>query len=313
MSHHWARIGERGSIAGMRLMVATQRRLGRWPFRLLLWPVMLWYFLLHGTARRASRAYLLRLDPGLSRHPCKRLWLGYRHFLAFADALMDKVAAWSGDIADERLVGSGIARFSAAIDAGQGGLILVAHHGNLDVVNALAERHPGLDLTVMMHTRNARKFNALLERVTGRPRPPVLEVDEITPATAQCLAERLDAGGYVVIAADRLPLSGERSRRLDFLGAPALFPEGPFRLAALLRCPLYTLACVREDGAFRIDFEPFDDTRDLRRRERERWIAEAMQRHADRLAQRVRDHPLQWFNFYPFWLNETGSIHDPTP
>lgn len=313
MSHHWARIGERGSIAGMRLMVATQRRLGRWPFRLLLWPVMLWYFLLHGTARRASRAYLLRLDPGLSRHPCKRLWLGYRHFLAFADALMDKVAAWSGDIADERLVGSGIARFSAAIDAGQGGLILVAHHGNLDVVNALAERHPGLDLTVMMHTRNARKFNALLERVTGRPRPHVLEVGEITPATAQCLAERLAAGGYVVIAADRLPLSGERSRRLDFLGAPALFPEGPFRLAALLRCPLYTLACVREDGTFRIDFEPFDDTRDLRRRERERWIAEAMQRHADRLAQRVRDHPLQWFNFYPFWLNETGSIHDPTP
>lgn len=313
MRHHWARIGERGNIAGMRLMVATQRHLGRWPFRLLLWPVMLWYFLLHGTARRASQAYLLRLDPGLSRHPCKRLWLGYRHFLAFADALMDKVAAWSGDIADERLIGSGIARFSDAIDAGQGGLILVAHHGNLDVVNALAERHPGLDLTVLMHTRNARKFNALLERVTGRPRPHVLEVSEITPATAQRLAERLDAGGFVVIAADRLPLSGERSRRLDFLGAPALFPEGPFRLAALLRCPLYTLACVREAGAFIIDFEPFDDTRNLRRRERESWIADSMQRHADRLAQRVRDHPLQWFNFYPFWLNDTGSIHDPTP
>lgn len=313
MSHHWARIGERGSIAGMHLMVVTQRRLGRWPFRLLLWPIMLWYFLLHGTARRASQAYLLRLDPGLARHPCKRLWLGYRHFLAFADALMDKVAAWSGDIADERLVGSGIARFSATIDSGQGGLILVAHHGNLDVVNALAERHPSLDLTVMMHTRNARKFNALLERVTGRRRPHVLEVDEITPATAQYLAERINAGGYVVIAADRLPLSGERSRRLDFLGAPALFPEGPFRLAALLRCPLYTLACVRENGAFRIDFAPFDDTRHLRRREREGWIDDAMQRHADQLAQRVHAHPLQWFNFYPFWLNETGSLHDPTP
>lgn len=313
MNRHWAQISERGSVVGMTVMVTIQRRLGRWPFQLALWPVILWYFLMHGTARRASQAYLQRLEPYLRQRPLARWWRSYRHFLAFGDALMDKVAAWSGDISDERLGGTGIARFSAAIDGGRGGLILVAHHGNLDVVNALAERHPNLDLTVMMHTRNAHKFNALLERVTGRPRPHVLEVSEITPATAQALADRIHAGGYVVIAADRLPLSGGRTQCLDFLGEPARFPEGPFWLAALLRCPLYTLACVRENDAFRIDFEAFDDTRDLPRRQREPWIADAMQRHADHLARRVQHHPLQWFNFYPFWLNDTGHPHDDTP
>ncbi|GGX86749.1 hypothetical protein GCM10007160_12620 [Litchfieldella qijiaojingensis] len=313
MSHHWARIGERGTVVGMALMVAIQRHLGRWPFRLVLWPVMLWYFLMHATARRASLSYLQRLYPHLGQRPLARWWHSYRHFLAFGDALMDKVAAWSGDIADERLTGTGIERFSAAIDSGRGGLILVAHHGNLDVVNALAERHPGLELTVMMHTRNARKFNALLERVTGRPRPHVLEVSEITPATAQALAERIHAGGYVVIAADRLSLTGGRTQCLDFLGGQARFPEGPFRLATLLRCPLYTLACVRENDRFRIDFEAIDDTRDLPRRQREPWIADAMQRHADHLAERVRRHPLQWFNYYPFWMNDTGYLHDDIP
>ncbi|MFC3284899.1 LpxL/LpxP family acyltransferase [Litchfieldella rifensis] len=310
---HWAQIGERGTVAGMTLMVAIQRHLGRWPFRLVLWPVMLWYFLMHGAARRASQSYLQRLDPHLGQRPLARWWCSYRHFLAFGEALMDKVAAWSGDIADERLGGTGIARFTAAIDGGRGGLILVAHHGNLDVVNALVERHPGLELTVMMHTRNARKFNALLERVTGRPRPHVLEVSEITPATAQALAERIQAGGYVVIAADRLSLSRGRTRCLDFLGGRARFPEGPFRLAALLRCPLYTLACVRESDGFRIDFELLDDTRDLARRQREPWIAETMQRHADHLARRVQRHPRQWFNFFPFWMNDTGHLHDDTP
>lgn len=313
MKHHWARIGERGSVVGMTLMVAIQRHLGRWPFRVALWPVMLWYFLTHGTARRASQSYLQRLYPHLGQRPLTRWWLSYRHFLAFGDALMDKVAAWSGDIADECLTGAGIERFSAAIDGGRGGLILVAHHGNLDVVNALAKRHPGLELTVMMHTRNARKFNALLERVTGCPRPHVLEVSEITPATAQVLAECIHAGGYVVIAADRLSLSEGRTQCLDFLGDRAGFPEGPFRLAALLRCPLYTLSCVRENDRFRIDFEAIDDSRDLPRRQREPWIANAMQRHADHLAERVRRHPLQWFNFYPFWMNDTGHLHDDTP
>lgn len=313
MTRHWAQIGERGTLVGMTLMVAIQRHLGRWPFRLVLWPVMLWYFLAHATARGASQAYLQRLYPHLGQRPLSRWWHSYHHFLAFGGALMDKVAAWSGDIADERLIGTGIERFSAAIDSGRGGLILVAHHGNLDVVNALAERHPGLELSVMMHTRNAQKFNALLERVTGRARPHVLEVSEITPATAQALAERIHAGGYVVIAADRLSLSEGRTRLLDFLGDRARFPEGPFWLATLLKCPLYTLACVREKDRFRIDFEALADTGELPRRQREAWIADTMQRHADHLAERVRRHPLQWFNFYPFWLNDTGFPNDDTP
>lgn len=313
MSRHWAHIAERGSIAGMTLMVAIQRHLGRWPFQIALWPVIVWYFATHGTARRTSQAYLCRIDPTLNQRPFMRLATSYRHFLAFGDALMDKVAAWSGDIDDERLGGTGIADFSAAIATGQGGLILAAHHGNLDVVNALAERHPTLDLTVMMHTRNASKFNELLERVSGRPRPHVLEVSEITPATAQELAERLQRGGYVVIAADRIPLRGARMRPLTFLGERALFPEGAFQLAALLRCPVYTLACVREGDNFKIDFTPFDDTRDLPRRQRDAWIDDAMRRYAQQLAERVQRHPLQWFNFYPFWLNDPGHDNDDTP
>ena len=313
MSQHWAQIGERGTLAGMTLMVAIHRRLGSWPFRLVLGPVMLWYFLGHRTARLASQAFLARIEPSLTTRPLILRWRSYRHFLTFGDALMDKVAAWSGAIASERLKGNGIAQFSAAVAGGEGGLVLVAHHGNLDVVNALAEHHSDLDLTVLMHTRNAGKFNALLERVTGRSRPRILEVSEITPATAQTLAQRLHNGGYVVIAADRVPPSGGRTRHIDFLGTPATFPEGPFWLAALLRCPLYTMACVRDDDAFRIDFQRFDDTRALSRRDREAWVADAMQRHADHLARRVQRHPLQWFNFYPFWQNDSGCPHDDSP
>jgi len=132
-------------------------------------------------------------------------------------------------------------------------------------------------------------------------------------ATAQTLAERINAGGYVVIAADRFPLSGQRTQTLDFLGGQARFPEGPFRLATLLRCPLYALACVRDGAHFRIDFECLGDTQELPRRQRETWIADAMQNHANHLAERVRRHPLQWFNFYPFWNNDTGYLHDDTP
>lgn len=307
---HWARIGERGTLAGMQTLVFIQRRLGRWPFLLVLRPVMLWYFFSHRTARRASADYLCRIEPALIHRRFALLWRSYGHFLEFGDALMDKVAAWSDAIGVERLRGDGFQRFGEAVDSGLGGIVLIAHHGNLDIANALSKHHPRLDMTVMMHTRNASKFNALLERVTGQPRPDVMEVTEISPATAQALAERVQRGGFVVIAADRIPVTGARIRNIRFLGEEAPFPEGPFLLATLLRCRIHTLSCVRDGDGFQIDFEPFDDVTDLPRKAREAWIAQAMQGFADQLAARVRRHPLQWFNFYPFWLSDTGNTHD---
>lgn len=306
---HWARISERGTLLGMQTLLLIQRRLGRWPFLLVLRPVILWYFISHGTARRASIDYLRRIDPTLARRPVATLWQSYCHFLQFGDALMDKIAAWSGVIGHQHLRGDGFQHFGKAIEAGHGGIVLIAHHGNLDISNALARQQPALDMTVMMHTRNAGKFNALLERVTGQPRPNVLEVTDITPATAQELAERVQRGGFVVIAADRVPVNGARLRKLDFLDAAAAFPEGPFLLATLLRCRVYTLSCVRDSDGFHIDFEPFDDVTELPRKARDAWINQAMQRYADQLAVRVRKHPLQWFNFYPFWQSGTGTTH----
>ncbi|WP_394240132.1 hypothetical protein [Halopseudomonas laoshanensis] len=310
MSTHWAKIGESGTIAGMQIMVFVQRRLGRWPFQIVLWPVILWYFLTQGTARQASQRYLVRIDPQLAHRPAARWWRSYRHFLSFGSALMDKVEAWSGAIAKKRLRGDGFDRFSSTIEQGRGGIVLVAHHGNLDIANSLARYHPGLNMTVLMHTRNAGKFNLMLEKVTGQARPDILEVTEITPVTAQEMAERISRGGFIVIAADRIPMSGERMRALSFLGDQARFPEGPFLLAALLKCPVYLLSCVRDGHHFQIDFTPFADTSALPRKERDAWIADAMQRYADTLAVTVRRHPLQWFNFYPFWLNDSGHPND---
>ena len=77
-----------------------------------------------------------------------------------------------------------------------------------------------------MHTRNSRKFNRLLARSTGRQGPEIVEVSDISPATALRLAARIQAGGFVVIAADRVPLAERgRTRRLPFLGRPAPFPD----------------------------------------------------------------------------------------
>lgn len=304
MSQHWAQIGERGSLLGMQVLILIDRWLGRWPFQLVLMPLMLWYFISHPLARRASRDYLQRQNPALRRQPLRCHWLSYRHFLCFGDSLMDKIRAWSSGVSDDQLCGDGLANFSRAVAGGEGGLVLVSHHGNLEIASALTERHPALEIIILLHTANASKFNQLIEQVSGRRRPRLLEVGQITPATAQQLDAVIARGGFVIIAADRTPPGGGRSRTQNFLGAPAPFPQGPFLLASLLRCRVYTLSCVRQGRRFRIDFEPLADTRQLSRKARQLWLEQTTRDYVQRLEQHINQAPLQWFNFFPFWQAE---------
>ena len=58
---HWAHINEFSFIAGMRLLFWLCRVFGRWPFRAVLYPVVLWYMLAKPAARAASGDYLRRM------------------------------------------------------------------------------------------------------------------------------------------------------------------------------------------------------------------------------------------------------------
>ena len=58
---HWAQINEFSFVAGMRLLFSTCRILGRWPFRIVLYPVLLWYVVTKPEARASSSDYLRRV------------------------------------------------------------------------------------------------------------------------------------------------------------------------------------------------------------------------------------------------------------
>ncbi|GHB16122.1 LpxL/LpxP family acyltransferase [Salinicola rhizosphaerae] len=316
---HWSRIKESGSAAGVRTMVWIRRRLGRLPFQIMMVLVVAYFYVAHRLHRRASKTYLARLwQHRFGRRPRHPSWLCLRHFWSFGQSLIDKIDAWSGTPPTLRFEGGARETFLAAVNSGRGGVLYVSHVGNIEICTAMSDLREDFRATLLMHTYNARQFDEVLARSTHRANPPeIIEVSEITPSTAMKLGARIAEGGFVVIAADRVPISDSgRARTLDFLGHPARFPEGPFWLAALLRCPVYTIGCFREEKGYRVDFERFDDTSALGRRERDAWIGEAMQRYVVWLTRQCESTPLQWFNFFPFWLDSSPadtSRDDETP
>lgn len=303
---HWAAMEERGILWGMRFLVGVYLLTGRLFFRLFLYPVVGYYFVVNRQARQASQDYLARLQrfqPRLGLHGS--LWHSYRHFLAFAECLLDKIIVWMGRFDANSICFHNRAQFLDLLDSGQGALIIAAHLGNLEICRALADFKKELRLNILVHTKHAEKFNQLLTSVDRARHMNLIQVTEIHPAIAIELHERIQAGEFVVLVGDRIPVaSADRVVTVPFLGVPARFPQGPYLLANLLKCPVFSLFCFRkDDGRYHIFFEKLTDQIHLPRSRKEQKTA--ISQYAAQFVQRLECYclasPLQWFNFYPFW------------
>jgi predicted LPLAT superfamily acyltransferase len=284
----------------MRFLFGVYRLLGRWPFRLVLYPVLLWYVLSKPLARRASRAYLERA----SRFATVRTgFIGVlHHFAAFAESILDKMLLWGGLFKMNQVSLHGAADIDRLIAERRGALLICSHFGNLELGRVLSRQHGNMRLTILVHTKHARAFNQMLAALNPDSGLNLMQVTEMTPHTAMLLAEKIADGEFVVIAGDRIPVAlHPRVVTAEFLGAPAAFPIGPYVLASILQCPTYLLFAVQRDGRCEVHFELLRESVRVPRKEREEALRPLVADYAARLQHHCLRAPLQWFNFYDFW------------
>src|SRR5690606_897146 len=151
-----------------------------------------------------------------------------RHFLLFAETLLDKMLAIGGRYPYARIVISGHEPVLAAAAAGRGGVIVTAHTGCLELMQVAARERQGCRVTILVHTAHALRFNSIVGRLEPAASVELLQVTDFSPAMAMLLADRVAAGEFIAIAADRVPVRGDRTCRARFLDADADCPAGPW-------------------------------------------------------------------------------------
>ena len=299
---HWAGQRERGSFILMKFTALLARLLGRRLISPLLYLIVLYFYLFGAKARRSIHQYQRNLANWSGRtelQPTRRSV--FRHFMNFADTLLDKLDVWNGKLGLEQVTLVDPDNACAQLhQQGRGQMLVAAHLGNLEVCRALAELGEQVTMNVLVHTKHAEQFNRLLGEA-GATHLRLIQVSELDAAIMLQLSERLERGEWLAIAGDRVPLKGSRKVSVDFLGKPAAFPQGPWLLAGLLQCPVKLIHCLKIDKRYQVIIEPFAERLHWKRSERDEVIRHWTQRYADQLAQRCLDAPLQWFNFYPFW------------
>lgn len=152
-----------------------------------------------------------------------------------------------------------------------------------------------------MFSDNAQRFKQIMQEMAPQAGLNLLPVTDIGPDTAILLKE---AGSRRVDCHRRRsycsqPATRRRMARLlePLYGASGPFPQGPFILASILRCPVDLIFALRQQGKLRIHCEPFADPLLLPRADRQNALQQAIDRYAERLEHYALQSPLDWFNF----------------
>ncbi|MDG2961314.1 glycosyl transferase family 2 [Bisgaard Taxon 10/6] len=305
MRSHWAEQRERGNLRVLKLTAWLVRYCPMWLMKGVTFCVVGYFYLTSFSARRNIARYQQRLRNTFPAVPSMTV---FAQFMAFGEALVDRFAVWQNKLIYRDVV---IENYDGLFNELRqprkcGQILLCSHFGNVEICRAFANKHPYFKLNVLVHSRHAEAFNQALQQA-GAEKLNLIQVTDLNVDLMLELQQRLSCGEWIAIAADRIPVYGSKTEKVNFLGALAEFPQGAWLLAALLNAPLNTLFCVKRHGRYYVKLQRFLPEIAGKRTVRQQAISQAVQKYADLLAQECANSPLLWFNFYDFWQDDKFS------
>jgi predicted LPLAT superfamily acyltransferase len=286
----WTTQPERSNLFWLRAMTWLSLRLGRRISRVILHLITAYFLLFAPVARRASFVYLQR---ALGRTP---QWRDrYRHFFTFAATIHDRIYLLNSRFKLFSVTTHGEALLKMLLSERKGIVLVGAHFGSFEIIHTLGLQQPGLSIAIAMFEENARKIKAALATINPHIDHDIIALGHIN--TMLQVQQRLEAGALIGILGDR-SMHDDPAQTVDFLGAPAEFPIGPLRLAAVLRCPVIFMASEYRGG----------NRYALSRAQRSAAVATAVTTFAQCLERHCRSAPYNWFNFFDFWQSARTRI-----
>jgi predicted LPLAT superfamily acyltransferase len=295
----WAEDTERSSLGVLRLMVWISLHLGRPAGRLVLYGIAAYFLAFAPKARRAARDYLTRV---YGREP--RLSEQFQNIFSFAATIHDRIYLLNERFDLFDLTISGEEPLLAAMGDGKGIFLIGAHMGSFEVMRCMG-RLSGLDIAMVMYEENARKINATLAAINPAARQNIIGLGRLDSMLQ--VKARLEQGAAIGFLADRA-LSTDTMTAIPFLGSPAMFSDGPWRMAAMLRRPVYFMVGLyRGANRYDVSFTPLADFSGMSLEQIKRAIPLAQSRYVALLEESCRKAPDNWFNFFDFWQQKKAG------
>ena len=181
-----------------------------------------------------------------------------------------------------------------------GGILISGHIGNWEVggqvLNFLDRK---INILVFDAEKQAIK-NYMSDTLTKR-NVNIIEIHDDFSHLFE-IKNALENKEIIALHGDRF-IRGNKTVKIPFLGKPALFPLGPWQMAAVFRKPVSFVFAVKETrNSYRFFATAIKVITNIdNRRNRDEMIVLSIKDYVGELEKMVRKYPLQWYNYYDFW------------
>lgn len=226
----------------------------------------------------------------------KAAWKTYVNHYLFGQVVIDKFAMYAGKNFETEI--EGYEHFLKLASKDEGFIQLSSHVGNYEIA--------GYTLKA-----DKKKFNALVffgEKASVMQNRMKLFADTnikmiaIRPDMGHLfeIDEALTNGETVSMPADRI-FGSQKKLTINFLGALADFPYGPFSVATMRGLDVVTVHVIKLSwNKYKIIVKPLIYNKTASRKDQ---IKELNLAYVNELERIVSQYPTQWYNYFDFWTS----------
>ncbi len=218
----------------------------------------------------------------------------YCHYYVFGQTLIDRIAIRAGLDDRYHYEFDNYERFLEILNGGHGVVMIGAHVGCWEAGAGFFGTYGKNINIVMLDAEHAKIKDVLEENAAKENNYKIIPLNQDILGAMVEMKNALDNKEYICFNGDRF-MAMDNVAIADFLGSPAQFPTGPFKIAAKCRVPIVFYYSMREKNrTYRFIFE---ETAVEGRIKPEHLLGE----YVKSLEKVVMRYPRQWFNFYDFW------------
>lgn len=283
----------RGGLLGYKIFIFVLQKSGLGAAYGLLRLVAAYFILFAPTASKSMYRYFREI----LKYPHNRAMTAlYQNYYLFGQTLLDKIALMAGINTRFTYTCDGVEHLQEMQVLNKGGFLISAHLGNWEVAGHLLGQQLQIPINIVMFEAEHERIKEYLGQVMHNNR--MFNVIPIKQDLSHIflINKAIRNKEIICLHGDRF-VEGSRIASLPFMGEKANFPLGPFTMAAKLGVPYTFVYAVKEgDSHYKLSATPLQESNGQ--------PMEILQRYVNSLEEKLRQYPLQWFNYYNFWSQD---------
>jgi len=287
----------RGGVLGYKLFILALKYLGL-PYAYFFLRFVAAYFVVF--APISFRSMYFYFNKILKKNSVVSVVKIYKNYFLFGQVLLDKAAVMARFKTNLTFDFEGEEHLRKMVEGKTGGLLISAHIGNFEIAGYLLSRL-NAKINIVMYDAEHQRIKKYFSDILLNNHVNVISIKN-DYSHIYDLSNALRNKEIVCLHGDRF-VTGSKTVETIFLGRKALFPSGPFYLAAKYNVPVSFVFAMKETKnhyhfyGSPLHFFGNSGTMD----KRNQVLKTIVEKYISELEKIILKYPEQWFNYYMFW------------